>query len=66
MKAFDHNVETGEVTERDLTKPEMDYLAARAKEDAAEVKKATELRAIRLAIFEKLGLTEDEIAILGL
>lgn len=61
-----HNVETNEIVEREMTPEELaiweaDQAAAAAAKAEREAKEAA-----RLAVLEKLGLTADEIALLGL
>ena len=63
-----HNIETGEVIEREMTDLEIEqleanaavYLEQKAEEDAALAAKA----ATREAVLAKLGLTADEVAAL--
>ncbi len=64
MKILEHNVETGEVIERDGTKEEVaqfnaDKAAFEAKV-AAEATKAT----AKAALLERLGITEEEALLL--
>jgi len=63
-KIIEHNVETGEVVEREMNKAELDELkAAQAEAKAraeAEAQKATE----KAALLAKLGITEDEARLL--
>lgn len=66
MKSIDHNVQTGEITERDLTTAEIDDFKLRSEMDAMEAEKEKQLKSARLAVLTKLGLTEDDIKILGL
>jgi hypothetical protein len=59
-----HNVETGEVIEREmnaeeLAQKETDELAAAAKAQAA-----SEAASAKAALLEKLGITEDEAKLL--
>jgi hypothetical protein len=60
MKIKEHNVETGEVVERDMTEAELaqqeiDLAAAAARLAEAETKAAA-----RQAVLDRLGLTEEE------
>jgi acyl-CoA reductase-like NAD-dependent aldehyde dehydrogenase len=56
-----HNVETGEVIEREMTQQEAEQKAAEsAIALAAEAQKAAE----RAALLTKLGITEDEAKLL--
>jgi hypothetical protein len=59
-----HNVETGEVKERQMSKDEL--AAQGALESAAEIQKQKELEALaaKTALLEKLGITEDEARLL--
>ena len=61
-----HNVETGEIIERDMTADEVANLEAIAKQDA-EIKAEAEKKAIaKSAILDRIGLTADELkTILG-
>jgi hypothetical protein len=63
-KVIEHNVGTGEVTQRDMTKAELDQLQAAQKElealREAEAIKAAE----KTALLHKLGITADEAALL--
>ena len=72
MHKLEHNVQTGEVKEVEMTAEEVAAFEARAKEVAdvnaaiaeAEEQKAAEEAArlsAKLAIYAKLGLTEEEI-----
>ena len=64
MKILEHNVETGEVVERNATKAELDELkienAAKAAEDSEKEAKAT----AKAALLERLGITFDEASLL--
>ncbi len=64
MKILEHNVETGEVIERDATTAEL----AQAKKDAAAAadKLAAEAAkaSAKAALLERLGITEEEAALL--
>jgi hypothetical protein len=61
-----HNVETGEIIERDMTAQEIAKVEAKAQVDA-EIKAEAEAKAIAKAqILDRLGLTADELkTILG-
>jgi hypothetical protein len=72
MIKIEHNVETGEVKEVEMTAEEVAIFEARAQEIAsatsaiveAKAQKAAEEAArlsAKLAIYAKLGLTEEEI-----
>lgn len=64
MKITEHNVETGEVIERDMTKDE----AAQYKiDEAARVAMIAKIEAdaiAKAALLERLGITADEAALL--
>ena len=59
-----HNVETGEIVEREMTKSEVDQL----KLDIAKANERKEFEALKAAqrkqLLEKLGLSEEEAQIL--
>lgn len=59
-----HNVETGEIFEREMTDAEFTQWqadqAAEAAREAAEAQKAAD----KAALLEKLGITEDEAKLL--
>lgn len=64
MKILEHNVETGEVIERDMTKDEIaqheaDAAAIQAKQDKAEADAIA-----KAALLVKLGITAEEAALL--
>ena len=64
MIIIEHNVETGEVIEREATPAELaqeakDQAAAEARLAAAEAKEAT-----RQALLDRLGITADEAKLL--
>jgi hypothetical protein len=60
------NIETGEETWRDYTSEEIAEVEAGQAAAAAEAAAAEAAAAARIAVLEKLGLTTDEIAALGL
>ena len=64
MKILEHNVETGEIIERDATADEIERQKVEAKKqadlDKAEADKAT----AKTALLERLGITADEAALL--
>ena len=59
-----HNVETGEIIEREMTAAELkehkSYKAAKMVQVESETQKAAE----KAALLEKLGITEDEARLL--
>lgn len=64
MKILEHNVETGEAVEREMSKDELaqykiDEAAAKAKATEAETKAEA-----KSALLERLGITEEEAALL--
>ena len=61
MIRIEHNVETGEIIEIEMTPAEI-----KAHEDqlAASAQKENEREAARQAVLDKLGLTADEVAAL--
>jgi hypothetical protein len=64
MIIVDHNISTGEITEREMTADELaQRLADEAKADA-EKKDAADKAANKAALLEKLGITEDEARLL--
>ena len=63
-KAMEVNVATGEVIERDMTADELAQQANSKAETMAREANQESKAAQKLAIYEKLGLTSDEIEIL--
>ena len=61
MKITEHNCETNEVTERDMTKDEISKLEATQKDFADRIAAKETARAALLA---KLGITAEEAALL--
>lgn len=69
MKIYEHNIETGEAIERDMTAAEVaqfnkDKAESQAKVDAEN--KAQAAKEIAQAKLAALGLTIDDLAALGL
>ena len=61
---IEHNVETGEVLEREMTKSELDQLKIVERETRA-LKEAEAIKAVeKAALLAKLGITEDEAKLL--
>ena len=60
-----HNVETGEITERDMTNDEIAYLESMREQGNADEKTKIDKAKTRQAAYAKLGLTADEIAALA-
>ena len=59
-----HNVETGEIVEREMTAQEIAQLEADKAAAEAEAQAAAEAEAAKAALLEKLGITEDEAKLL--
>lgn len=64
MKILEHNVETGEVIERDATAEEIAVAEADAKKVAAERVKAEADATAKAALLDRLGITADEAILL--
>jgi hypothetical protein len=60
----EHNVETGEIIERELTKAELDALSADKASEAAKAEAETLKATNKAALLAKLGITEDEAKLL--
>ncbi len=60
----EHNVETGEIIERELTKAESEAIAADKAAEAAKAEAETLKAANKAALLAKLGITEDEARLL--
>lgn len=58
------NLETGEVTERELTKDELAQQAIDEKATAARLAAKEAKEAAIVAVYDKLGLTPEEIALI--
>jgi hypothetical protein len=58
---IEHNVVTGEIIEREMTKAEAD---ARTKQEAEALANEAKAAAGKAALLEKLGITEDEARLL--
>jgi hypothetical protein len=59
-----HNVETGEVIERDLNETELAQLAIDQERAQATKQAETEKAAEKVALLAKLGITDDEAKLL--
>ena len=59
-----HNVETGEVIERDMTAEEIKQFEATIARNAAQDKELADKESAKAALLEKLGLSADEAALL--
>lgn len=64
MKITEHNVETGEVIERDATKEELAQAKLDALNDLTRKTKAETDATAKAALLDKLGITLDEAALL--
>lgn len=63
-KIIEHNVETGEIIEREMTKAEADQLKADQAEAKAHAEALEAKAAEKAALLERLGITEDEARLL--
>ncbi len=61
---IEHNVETGEITEREATASELAQFEADAATEAARKEAEAKAAADKAALLEKLGITEDEARLL--
>lgn len=59
-----HNVETGEVTEREMNAQELAQLEADKAKAEAEAQAKAEAEAAKAALLAKLGITEEEAKLL--
>jgi hypothetical protein len=59
-----HNVETGEIVEREMNAEELDQLEADKLSGQLESEAAANKAAAKAALLEKLGITEDEAKLL--
>ena len=59
-----HNVETGEIFERDLTADEIAQIAIDKAEEVQLKAKAEAKATAKAALLQKLGITEDEAKLL--
>lgn len=64
MKILEHNVETGEAVERDMTPEELAQAKIDAKEQADRLKSKVDEATAKQAILDRLGLTAEEAALL--
>ena len=64
MKILEHNVQTGEAIERDATSEEVEQMQADAAEKALADQAESEKADAKAALFERLGITADEAALL--
>jgi hypothetical protein len=59
-----HNVETGEIIEREMNAQELSQWEADQSAAEAKVQAAAEAAAAKAALLQKLGITEDEAKLL--
>lgn len=59
-----HNVETGEIIEREMTKAEKDQAALDEAELTARLQAEADKATAKAALLERLGITADEAALL--
>lgn len=64
MKITEHNVETGEIIERDATAEELAQNELDAQEREALLAEAVAKAEAKAALLERLGITEDEAKLL--
>ena len=64
MIVLEHNVETGEVFERDATPEEIEQKELYLEELAAKTKADAEKAKAKAALLERLGISEDEAKLL--
>lgn len=64
MKIVEHNVETGEAIERDMTPEELAQAKIDAKDEADRLKAKENQAIAKQSILDRLGLTADEAALL--
>lgn len=64
MIVLEHNIETGEAIERDATPEEIERKELYVAEVAAEAKAEAEKAKAKVALLERLGITEDEAKLL--
>jgi hypothetical protein len=64
MKILEHNVETGEVIERDATPAEIEQQKVEAQKQAEEELVAAQRAVDKAELLNRLGITADEAALL--
>ena len=64
IMVLEHNVETGEVIERDATVEEIEQKELNAAKDAAKAQAEADKAEAKAALLERLGITEDEAKLL--
>ena len=60
----EHNIETDEIIDREMTDAEFDFFTASKAEADARIAEAEAKAAEKTAVLEKLGLTAEEMAAL--
>ncbi len=64
MKIREHNIETNEIIDRDATPQEIAEFEAIAAKAEAEAQAKAQAAAAKIALLEKLGITEEEAKLL--
>lgn len=64
MKILEHNVETGEVIEREMTKAELSQYKIDEAITTSKMAEAETKAIAKAALLERLGITEEEAALL--
>lgn len=64
MKTFEHNAETGQIVERDLTEQELAQIEIDAVESAAQKAAHEAKEAAKAALLDRLGMTAEEAKLL--
>jgi hypothetical protein len=64
MKRLNHNVETGEITEVEMTKDELAQFKLDQDQVAARTTQAEAKATAKAALLDRLGITTDEAALL--
>jgi len=64
MKIYEHNIETGVATERDMTADEIEQWEKDQAAAEAAAEAAVKAKAEKTALLEKLGITENEAKLL--
>lgn len=64
MKILEHNLETGETVERDMTADELAQYQADQADQVARIEAEATKAATKAALLERLGITADEAALL--
>ena len=64
MKIYEHNIETGEATEREMTAAELAQWEKDQKAFETEAEQIAAKAAEKAALLDRLGITEDEAKLL--